>query len=235
MTKLLVINDLHIGAARSAGTTPATAWQLRGDLLNQYRDLLAASESMDILVNGDFFDTYQIPFSDMLEALKITQEHLIRNPKVKAYFVAGNHDLSKDSTKMSSFEFFCEILQTAFADRFRMIKGTYHFDDKYVISHVVNQDVFNLELEQVPDGVKWLFLHCNFNNHFAQECDLSLNLSESQAKSFIERGITIVLGHEHQQRILFDGRLVILGNQFPSSVSDCLNNDAKFAMVIGDE
>lgn len=234
MTKTLVINDLHIGAARSAGTTPATAWQLRTDLLDGYKNLLSAASGMDLLVNGDFFDTYQIPFADMLGALELTQEHLTSNPTCKAYFVAGNHDLSKDSTKMSSFEFFCKILETTFPDRFCMIKGNKHFGDKYVISHVVNQDLFNLELEQVPEGVKWLFLHCNFDNHFAQEADHSLNLSQSQAEKLTSRGINIILGHEHQQRKIKFGKNYVhcLGNQMPSSVADCLNNDNKIALVI---
>jgi hypothetical protein len=62
--------------------------------------------------------------------------------------------------------------------------------------------------------------------------DHSLNLSRKQAKDLRDKGIVMVLGHEHQQRDLMGGNVVIVGNQFPSSVSDCLNNDTKRCVVI---
>jgi hypothetical protein len=49
-----------------------------------------------------------------------------------------------------------------------------------------------------------------------------LNISRDQVRKFRDRGITVIVGHEHQQRTLMNGHLLIAGNQFPTSVSDCL-------------
>lgn len=43
-------------------------------------------------------------------------------------------------------------------------------------------------------------------------------------------GWTLVLGHEHQGYSLRGGRVVVVGNQFPSSVADCIGESRKFAL-----
>jgi DNA repair exonuclease SbcCD ATPase subunit len=75
------------------------------------------------------------------------------------------------------------FLQLQFPDQFTLVdKPTQISDEMYVIPHVPNQDIFDLELERVPEGTKWLLLHCNFDNAFAGAMDHSLNLSRDQAK-----------------------------------------------------
>lgn len=227
---LYVLNDLHIGVQRSAGTTPTSSWALRQYVLDYFKSLMDKCTG-DLLINGDMFDGYQIPYSDLLEAFKITNEWLKLGHKL--YLSAGNHDLSTNSTKLSSFEFFCMVLKSSHPERVVVIKGAADIGEgRYVISHVPNQDLFNLELEKVPSDCKFLFLHCNYDNKFAQEVDHSLNLSANQAETICKNGTVIVLGHEHQGRTIrfadCTGTVEVLGNQFPTSVADCLGNDAKF-------
>lgn len=227
---LFVLNDLHIGVQRSAGTTPTSSWALRQYVLDYFKSLMDKCTG-DLLINGDMFDGYQIPYSDLLEAFKITNDWLKSGHKL--YLSAGNHDLSTNSTKLSSFEFFCMVLKSSHPEQVEVIKGAADIGEgRYVISHVPNQDLFNLELEKVPAECKFLFLHCNYDNKFAQEADHSLNLSASQAEIICKRGTAIVLGHEHQGRTIrfadCTGWVVVVGNQFPTSVADCLGNSEKY-------
>jgi DNA repair exonuclease SbcCD nuclease subunit len=222
---LTVVNDWHLGANRSAGTTPATAYQLRQDLLTAAEEILY-SVTGDLLVNGDLFDGPDIPRADLLQAVRIFGDWLTRAPG-SLFLANGNHDLDKNSTRLSSFQFFAQLLLEMHgpARVAHIAEGTsLPRHDAYVIPHVANQDLFNMELAKVP-ACRFLFVHANYDNQFAVEADHSLNLSKEQAEQLpVEY---IVFGHEHQARTELGGKVVIVGNQFPSSISDCLGNQDK--------
>lgn len=225
MTTLTVVNDWHLGAVRSAGTTPATAAQLRADLLRAGEEILYTVNG-DLLVNGDLFDGPDIPRADLLQAVRIFSDWITRSPG-RLFLANGNHDLDKNSTRLSSFQFFAQLLIEMWGpDRvIHITEGTaIPQHDAYVICHVANQDLFDLELAKVPP-CRFLFVHCNYDNQFAVESDHSLNLSREWAEKLpVEY---VVFGHEHQGRTELGGKVVIVGNQFPSSISDCLGNTDK--------
>ena len=228
---LTVINDWHLGAIRSAGTTPATAHQLRQHLLRYGSDILE-SVTGDLLANGDLFDGADIPRADMLAAVRMFSNWIERTSRT-LYLANGNHDLDKNSTRLSSFQFFAQLLVELYPHNVvHIAEGmaiTEH--DAYVIPHVANQDLFNLELAKVPP-CRFLFVHANYDNQFAVESDHSLNLSKEWAEKLpVEY---IVFGHEHQARTELGGKGVIVGNQFPSSISDCLGNTDKSLLRIVD-
>lgn len=228
---LTVISDWHLGAHRSAGTTPATAYQLRQDLLRAGSNILEQVNG-DLLVNGDLFDGPDIPRADLLATVRMFSYWLDRGDG-DLFLSNGNHDLDKNSTRLSSFQFFAQLLLSLYPQRVAHIEEGTHLDqhDAYVIPHVANQDLFNLELAKVP-ACRFLFVHANYDNQFAVEADHSLNLSKEQAEQLpVEY---IVFGHEHQARTELGGKVVIVGNQFPSSISDCLGNDWKAMLRIQD-
>lgn len=231
-----VINDLHLGVIRAAGTTPVTAYALRQFALEQFDMLLGRAADHDLLINGDLFDTDHIPYADLLEAYKMLAEWLISNPGCMLYLPPGNHDLSKTMTTMSSQQFLCSLLKALTPSRVVVpVAGeaiTVAGAPGWIIPHMPNQEQFDIELKKVPK-VKYLFLHCNFDNGFAAESDHSLNLSKEQAtKLDVER---IVLGHEHQRTMGLTGKVMVPGNQFPTSVADCLGNKDKYMTVITED
>lgn len=218
---LTILNDLHIGVLRSGGTTPATAWNLRQQTLQATRELLDGIDT-DLVINGDLFDSYACPHADLLEAFEIFSQWLERGHKL--WLVMGNHDLSTDSTKLSAAEFFGKILESG-CERVQVLRGSGWINaETYAISHVSNQDLFDIELSKVPP-CEYLLLHCNYDNKFAAQSDNSLNLTEDTAKALPVQ--TIILGHEHQRRSMLDGKVQIIGNQIPTSVADCLGNKQK--------
>jgi DNA repair exonuclease SbcCD nuclease subunit len=230
---LTVISDWHLGAVRSGGTTPATSAQLREDLLIKAEEILKNIDDGDLLVNGDLFDGPDIPRADMLRAVRMFSSWLECDPARRLALANGNHDLDKNSTRLSSFQFFAKLLCEMYPEQVvHITEGTFDKKhDAYVIPHVANQDLFNLELEKVP-ACRYLFVHANYDNQFAVESDHSLNLSKAQAEALpVEY---IVFGHEHQARTELGGKVVIVGNQFPSSISDCLGNTDKSLLVIED-
>lgn len=244
MSKTWIFSDLHLGVQRSGGTTPATAEALREYGHRKHAQLLSlASDGDTIIINGDLTDTFNIDLGQAIEVYSVAASWLTANPHGEIVWATGNHDLSKDSSKLGTVAFVGKLLEGMFPGRFHLVtRATRWGQDFYIIPHVANQDLFDLELSKVPDNVKHVLLHCNYDNTFAGQSDHSLNISRDQAKALVKSGKTLILGHEHQGRTLMNDKVVIVGNQFPASVSDCLSHgDAqadgfKYALVIaGDD
>lgn len=218
-----IINDLHLGTQRVTGTTQKSQEELRKYLLAMFAKCLRIADDDDLIILGDLFDNYNIPTTDILAAYDLLADWLKHTGR-HVYLVAGNHDLSKDSTKVSSFRFFAEVLARGFPGQVTYIEGSFRLGKSiHIISHVVNQDLLNLELENVGTA-KFLLVHANYDNNFAKESDHSLNISAEQIAALDVE--TVVFAHEHYAREA--PGVKVLGNQFPSSVSDCLGEDVKY-------
>lgn len=223
----MVINDLHLGVNRVAGTTQESLAALRDFSFLKHERLLHLAVPQlcnRIIINGDLTDAYDIPLALALRIYVDTARFLTAQHHIELIWALGNHDLAKDSAKLGTVAFVGALLAGAFPGRFKLVSKPTRLDDTYIIPHVVNQDVFDLELGRVPEGVKYLLLHCNMDNKFAAEAEHSLNLDRETAKALKARGITLVLGHEHQGRELMKGSVLITGNQYPTSISDCLTH-----------
>lgn len=224
---LKVISDNHIGAIRSGGTTPATQWALRQHLLKAFESLLP--DSGDLLINGDLFDTASIPVSDVLKTYELLADWLQNNPSSTLYSSAGNHDLSKTSTTMSSFQFLGKLLSRSFPSRYVHIEVPTLTPYGYVIPHLANQDLFDAALEATPE-CELVFLHANYDNGFAQNSDQSLNVTKEQASALPCKHV--IFGHEHHGRRM--GKVLIPGNQQASSVADWISPGDKYSITVSD-
>jgi|GEM_PF-1652257 len=237
---MLVLNDLHLGVQRKGGTTPASQEALRNYLFTSLEEILHDSQEKHLVIAGDLFDEFEVSPRDWVQTYLIFQDWLVRSGG-KLTLIAGNHDHSPKALRVSSFEMLSKVLVEQFGDQVVTVVGidqwsginppTGHI---YALAHCSNQDVFNAKLNevlaQVVDG-DGVFLHANFDNHFAAQSDHSLNVSMEQAKKFAEKGATLFFAHEHQARTALGGRVVVFGNQWPTSIADCLNNDEKYAHV----
>ncbi len=236
--KMLILNDLHLSVNRVAGTTQESVTALRAYANQKFRDLLglAATHECDrVLINGDLTDQYQVPLADALEIYGTLDAFLTLNREITVGASLGNHDVSKDSSKLGTVAFIGALLNMKYGARFHLIDESSQFGEGvYVIPHVANSDVFDLELSKVPEGTRWLAVHSCFDNAFAADKDHSLNLTRKQAKALKERGITVIVGHEHQGRESLGGSVIVVGNQFSQSVSDALGNSTKRCMLIKD-
>lgn len=58
---------------------------------------------------GDLFDSFQVDNETVEFAYRTYREASWRNPSIQYIILAGNHDLSKDKTKVSSFQIFAEL------------------------------------------------------------------------------------------------------------------------------
>ena len=236
MNKLTIINDLHLGVKRQAGTTMESREALEKWTLSQFMKLLLHIDT-DLCILGDLFDGYSVSKRVEIQTYLLLRQWLAAHPRQNLYLVAGNHDLSRDSRNLSSFENLCEYLSHHSQQVTRVIGRTAVIAQGVAaVSHMPNQTLFDEQIEALlqRDDLNFVLLHCNYDNHFAAQADHSLNISADTAERFAAKGVQLVFAHEHQQRDLHN--VHVIGNQFPTSIADCLGNDSKhFAVIEGDE
>lgn len=257
MRDLLIVNDAHLGTQRSAGTTPATAAQLKAYLFQSFEALILDHLDKDLLILGDLFDKFSEDDSTIEATFAILLRWLRGAEGGRLHLIPGNHDFSAKADKLSSFHLLASVLHRTFPDRVRVYDPTLAQvrESIWTIPHCLNQDLFDMELEKalVQCGAgDTLLLHANCMNHFAEQADHSLNVSEQMARDLAAKKIQLVFAHEHQSRCIefrdqsvrqssdfnANAHAIVLGNQFPSSVADCLAhgraqlNGRKFAHCI---
>ena len=231
--KLTVINDIHLGVLRGAGTTPTTQMELRRRIMAEFKSLVDRT-SGDLMILGDLFDTNCVPMLDWFSAYQTLWDWIDLHSSGHLYLVAGNHDVSKTSNVLSSFQLLSQVLRSDSAGRKKVTDISQPMDTRhgYVIPHLANQDLFDDALRGIPN-CQVLYLHCNYDNKFAAQSDQSLNLSAESADTLLAEGVgNIVIAHEHQTKKV--GRIWIPGNQVVSSVSDCLGATTKRYLEVED-
>lgn len=236
---MLVINDTHLGARRQAGTTPESQQALTEFQRQEFRNLLDLTDG-DLVINGDLFDSFTVDPVDVVFAYEALSDFIFNgNQHMTLTLVCGNHDHSPRGNKLSSFHMLCHFLQARWPFNVKVVDYsnglTYIATDVLAIPHMPNQELFDLEIEKLDDekpGV--LLLHANYDNNFAEHSDHSLNVSEDVAKDLVAKGWTLLFGHEHQMRTALNGKVLITGNQIPTSVADCLGTDNKYVARIHD-
>lgn len=224
MRPLVVLNDIHLGVQRLAGTTLHSANMLRQAQFDWLNTMLIQTTD-DLLINGDLFDTFTVDSLCLLRTYSLFSSWLTISSGT-LYLARGNHDYQPKADKISSFDLLASLLKAAHAGRVVIITEPTLICEKrrfYVIPHMPNQDMFDEALHDAGDlSNHVLFLHANYDNHFAVQSDHSLNVSEAQAKAHEATGNLLFFGHEHQKRVMLGGSVYIAGNQWPSSVADCL-------------
>lgn len=242
---ILVINDTHLGVRRVGGTTLATQASLREFIADSLFRYLNNSMCNKCAVAGDLFDNFSIETRDIARAIEIFIKAWLDKGK-HLWLIPGNHDDSAKGNKMSHFDLFCVALQSSYAGLVHVCKtggyapgeGWIEVDNAVFVAHHSDQAAFKHTLELIKhtytEGM-FIFVHANFDNGFAARSDHSLNVDRELAAMITANGATLVFAHEHQARIMMEGKVRIMGNQWPSSVADCLGNSSKFGHVLTDK
>lgn len=220
-----ILTDSHLGRRAVAHTQNLSSKLLDAAILKN--TLTAATNEYGQLVVhvGDLFDKSHNPEHVLLDGLKVAQKCDV--------ILAGNHDLANREGTKTSIEVVGEVHDNLCRAEVSEVKFEDYEDDSdgtlfTIIPHHSSQDLFDKAVDLVSSGPAMggtegkkdiVFLHCNFNNPFAQN-DASLNLSTEQAERLLTHFKYIVMGHEHNHRWEMDNRLLILGNTHPTNFGD---------------
>ena len=224
-----ITTDWHIGVRRVAGTTPVTQQQLRDVLRNKLAETL---DDNDHLIAGDLLDHFTVETSELIALYHVFSEWLTKYGRRLA-LLRGNHDFSIRGSQASSFDLLASILRAQFPDQVTVADVVTEWKQFVLVPHLPNNETLNIEVAKLKDvRDKVVVFHANIDNFFAAESQHSLCLSIEQIEDLVSRGNLVLCGHEHQYRELVNGRCVVLGNTYPSSIADCLGNDRKVAAYV---
>ena len=65
-----IINDIHLGASRKAGTTPASQVALKAFVREQFSDLVCSATG-HLVINGDLFDGFTVEAVEVIHAFTV--------------------------------------------------------------------------------------------------------------------------------------------------------------------
>lgn len=239
---MLILNDIHVGFRRVGGTTPSTQETLRHYLLTEFETTLDTSDEEHLLIAGDLFDDFEVSPRDWVATYSILSGWLSKGKRLT--MIAGNHDHSPKALRVSSYEALAYVLRIQYPkftaldiDHWSKIEPSV-----FALSHCSSQTVFEEKLNKILERLSGdeffddpiVFVHANYDNKFAAQTDHSLNVTVEMATQFKAAGARLVFAHEHQSRSALGGSVYIMGNQWPTSVADCLGNDVKTAHVLVD-
>ena len=221
----MIINDLHLGARRSAGATKESNEQLAAYADEHLRSLLKIAEdrAMSVIVNGDLYDAFSVDKLTEYRTMGALFDFLSTDSALKLVLVRGNHDAVTDTTRRSSFDNLADFLLRAFPTQVVIVRTETYVTDEYtIIPHMINQEAFDAQLEvALQESPEFVLVHANLMSPFAVHSDHSLNVSEEQLQKLVDAGRHLVFAHEHKGRKVKGA--TVIGNQFPMSISDCLD------------
>lgn len=230
--KVKVTTDWHVAAKRVAGTTPSSALAMQDHILASLHDAL--DPTYPHLIAGDLLDQFTIDSHNLIRAYELCANFIKVSGK-ELVLLRGNHDFSPRGTQKSSFDLLGSILTAQFSGQVKVVTEVTEWRQFVLVPHLPNNDLLRLEVEKLADVKnRVIVFHANYDNFHAADSVSSLNLTEAMVAPLIANGNTVVLGHEHDHRKLFNGKLLVLGNGVPASVADCLGSKSKFAAYFDD-
>jgi DNA repair exonuclease SbcCD nuclease subunit len=201
--------------------------KLENKILDQANKVTAKGDKIYCL--GDLFDKAKNSEEVIVQGIEIAE----RSTAV----LAGNHDVENRDNAVSSLDIVAEALsgrgsKIVFGNicetpEIYSCKEPKKNIQIHLVGHQLNQEKFEEKIDlwtrfgKKEENIHILCLHCNYNlsEEFVGN-DSTLNLTREKAKKLLEFYDYILIGHEHQPRVDFEGRLMLLGNIHPTSFSD---------------
>jgi DNA repair exonuclease SbcCD nuclease subunit len=186
------------------------------------------------------FDTFSNSEHVLAEAVSIISR--------TSLVLSGNHDVVNQADKIGSLQMLDRTYQRLlgsghclFAEFGKPMAFSWPIlaEDVHVVAvpHVATQTLFEESLNQAMEveidrrlvGGSILLLHCNYDMSEDWVTETTLNLKSDRAKALLEKFDYIMLGHEHEPAEYLGGRLIILGNLFPTCLGDI--SDKRIAVM----
>lgn len=238
-----VIGDPHLGKVFRNGVPRNRLGERETTVYETFESLLNGKDINTYVIVGDLFDKVQVSNEAYYKSLCILKTALKNNPSKSYFILSGNHDLSKDTSKISSFK----LLENYF-------KASTEFKNVYFISSYTNpllvskfktvlyfshynpfnsldEEVSTLNVNKIFDQVDlkiafghWDTVDYNSNKYIDRKIpDIILNEFD-----------LIVTGHEHKPvlKLVQDKPVLISGSMQPYAFSEEILEDNKLYVTL---
>lgn len=215
---LNIFSDPHLGSSRKTHTTRESAKRWT-EMLFDYA-MEASGRGVVSLLAGDLFDRTHNSELTILQGMQVAENC--------QWVMAGNHDESNRADTESSMDVLKAVLDDTVVSRGEFYKA-YAEDGMgftFIVPHHPTQGMFNDALSlakgaaaESPEPFKYLFVHCN-RGELPNMTEETLTILDEQEDELLTVFDRIFYGHIHQPAIDKGGRVVQIGNTFPTSFSD---------------
>ena len=110
MKKICYIGDTHIGKRFKTGV-PLNRLGEREELIYKLFEEQLNQEADAIIHLGDLFDTPTVSYDDLMRTFALIKDAATKHPLCHYIFLAGNHDLSKETEKTCAFKVLSYLLK----------------------------------------------------------------------------------------------------------------------------
>lgn len=213
LSKILCIGDPHLGRVFKTGVPSHRLGEREELQYLQFEDLLNPKDPLvtNIVIMGDLFDKFIVSPTVVLRTFNIIKKAVINNPNITYSLIPGNHDLSKDTTKKSSYELLSVSLEKVEED----------YQNLTVVLHGNSYDIIEVEGQRFYLN---LVAYNPFNNDNMWDKNIekdtfntdplnqgvisfghwdSLSILESgytPTQELLDKSILVISGHEHVHR-----------------------------------
>lgn len=229
-SEILVYTDPHHGLDLRANTTPASRKRLDLAIRDLARKVTSSSGAVKVCV-GDFYHK----FSNSEDVMAESSQSLIDTD----FILGGNHDVRNDSESVSSLGlmkaltggsgiFMPELGKAVMHHRHVDLDGLGSGVNLVFVPHHSTKESFSEALTQAHahagsfglEVASILFLHCNYDCEMSDK-DTEMNLSREVAETLLDAFEYIIIGHDHNPKEDFDGRVIVVGSLHPTNFGDC--------------
>lgn len=213
VAKILCIGDPHLGRVFKTGVPSHRLAEREESQYLQFEDLLNPKDPLikNIVIMGDLFDKFIVSPTVVLRTFNILKKAVLTNPNINYSIIPGNHDLSKDTTKKSSYELLCVSLEKIedISENLTVILHSNSYDIIEVESqrfylNLVAYNPFNNDNMWNKDIEKDVFNTDPLNNgviSFGHWDSLSiLESGYTPTQELLDKSLVVISGHEHVHR-----------------------------------
>lgn len=125
--KICYIGDTHIGKRFRTGV-PLNKLGEREELIYKLFEEQLNQEADAIIHLGDLFDTPTISYDDLMRTFTLIRDVATHHPTCHYIFLAGNHDISKETNKICAFKILSYLLEIQSNVSFVYDEARYFYD-----------------------------------------------------------------------------------------------------------
>lgn len=191
MNKFVTLGDPHLGRKFRAGVPLHRIGDREEMVWKDFRNSLMTPGDVDTHVcMGDLFDKFVVSPEVLLRAENIYRQAAHARQDVEFIVIRGNHDVSRDSTKRSSFDIFTQLV--AEVPNITVVNDPLLDGDVAYIPYDPFIPVSDI-VEALPDNLHTVFMHHDYTDFGGDQV--------IPTKLLANKGIEHVInGHDHLTR-----------------------------------
>lgn len=231
--RIQVIGDPHLGKHFRNNVPRDRLGRLEEEMFSTFNSLLNTPCVDMYVIVGDLFDKAKVTNEDYKRTIDIIESACTTNTMSKYYILSGNHDLSKDKNKISSFSLLEEYFNTADYINISIISK---FSKPLILDHIKSVFYFS---HYNP----FMSLDDEINNNYLSIDSDKLSISfghwdtvDYGSDKYIDRYLPkivrdnfdiIITGHEHKPiRKTVEGKhLAVVGSMRPYAFGEEIEED----------